>query len=145
MNRIERKVEAATVAASEGSAATRIEIVSERRRSHDAEFRARIVAASLVPGTNIKELARRHGLCSSIVYRWRRTDIPRAGAASAVRLVPVQIADPRKVQGPASLKPPPHQEATGRIEIELENGVRVHVDAHVTTTTLRRVIAALRG
>ena len=70
-------LEAATVAAS----AARIEIVGERRRVHDAAFRARVVAEALAPGARMRDLARRHGLCTSLIYRWRREAMPREGAA----------------------------------------------------------------
>ncbi len=63
---------AATVAASE----CRIEIVGERRRAYDPEFSARLVEASLVPGTQVRDLARRHGVCVSLVYLWRRSTRP---------------------------------------------------------------------
>jgi transposase len=69
--------EAATVAAT----AARVEIVGERRRVHDAAFRARVVAEALAPGARMRDLARRHGLCTSLIYRWRRGAMPREGAA----------------------------------------------------------------
>ena len=75
---------AATVAATSADAAPRIEIVGERRRAHDAAFRARMVAESLTPGARVQELARRHGICASLIYRWRREATPQVGAASAV-------------------------------------------------------------
>ena len=61
---------AATVAASQ----PRIEIVGERRRAHDAAFRARMVAASQQPDICVRDLARRHGICPSLIYRWRRLE-----------------------------------------------------------------------
>ncbi|WP_338034058.1 transposase [Lichenicola cladoniae] len=64
--------EAATVAATQAASMQRIEIVSDRRRAHDPAFRALVVANSYVPGTRIRELAARHGICTSLVYRWRR-------------------------------------------------------------------------
>ncbi len=73
--------EAATVAATEA----RIEIVGERRRAHDAEFRARVVAECLVPGARMRDLARRYGICSSLIYRWRRSALPMETAVAAVR------------------------------------------------------------
>ena len=76
--------EAATVAAT----GARIEIVGERRRVHDAAFRARVVAEASVPGVRMRDLARRHGLCTSLIYRWRRDAMPRDGAAVAVRPEP---------------------------------------------------------
>lgn len=72
---------AATVAASERP----IEIVSERRRAYDAEFRARLVAASQAPGACVRELAQRHGVCVSLIYRWRRSVAPPMCAAVSSR------------------------------------------------------------
>lgn len=73
--------EAATVAASEA----RIEIVGERRRAHDAAFRARVVEECSVPGVRMRDLARRHGICTSLIYRWRRSARPVETAVAAVR------------------------------------------------------------
>ncbi len=73
---------AATVAASEA----RIEIVGERRRAHDAAFRARVVEECLAPDARMRDLARRHGICTSLIYRWRRSARPVETAVAAVRL-----------------------------------------------------------
>ena len=67
---------AATVAASE----LRVEIVGERRRAYDAAFRARVVAESFLPGARAAELAQRHGICKSLIYRWRRVAAELAAA-----------------------------------------------------------------
>jgi len=48
---------AATVAAIDAASMQRIEIVGERRRAHDAAFRARVVAECMVLGTRVQELA----------------------------------------------------------------------------------------
>jgi transposase len=72
---------AATVAATE----PRIEIVGERRRAYDAEFRSRLVQASLEPGARVRDLAQQHGVCVSLIYRWRRSAparMPRRGSRS---------------------------------------------------------------
>ena len=61
--------EAATLAATVAAPMPRIEIVSDRRRAHSAEFRAAMVAQSLEPGIRIQELARRNGICASLIYR----------------------------------------------------------------------------
>ncbi len=73
--------EAATVAASEA----RIEIVGERRRVHDAAFRARVVEECCVPGARMRDLARRHGLCTSLIYRWRRSAVSQQPVVAAVQ------------------------------------------------------------
>lgn len=137
---------AATVAGTDAASMQRIEIVGERRRAHDAAFRARVVAECMVPGTRVQELARRHGICTSLIYRWRRVAAPQAGAASAVRLVPVRVTEPRPPAERSAPSPPAGVvQRRGVIEIELAGGVRVRVDGEVSLAALRRVVTALRG
>jgi transposase len=149
MDKIEDEIAsvAATVAATEAAPMQRIEIVGERRRAHDAAFRARMVAASMVPGTRIRDLARQHGICSSLIYRWRREASPQVGASSAVRLVPVRVTEPRQTdrRGTAARPAAADVGRGGLMEIELAGGVRVRVDADVSPAALRRVLTALRG
>ena len=65
-------VVAAKVAATDAAPLPRIEIVEERRRSHDAGFRARVLAAASAPGARVEEVAQRYRICTSLIYRWRR-------------------------------------------------------------------------
>lgn len=137
---------AATVAATDAASTQRIEIVGERRRAHDAAFRACVMSESMVPGARVQELARRHGICSSLIYRWRRVAAPQAGAASAVRLVPVRVSEGRPAEKQAApARPAAEARRGGLIEIELNGGVRVRVDGEVSLASLRRVVTALRG
>lgn len=145
--------EAATVAATQAASMQRIEIVSDRRRAHDPAFRAHVVTNSYVPGTRIRELAARHGICTSLVYRWRREQAGAAAAVktgSALRLVPVQLVDePRAAERqPNQSRPTPTPKASAKpalIEIEFPGGVCVRVDETVNQAALRRVVAVLRG
>ena len=124
----------------------RIEIVGERRREHDAAFRAMVVEQAGQPGGRVQDVARRHGICSSLIYRWRRAASPQAGAGSAVQLVPVRVAKPR-VETRSAPRPSLSQTSPtrpGLIKIEFEGGTRVRVDDDVSLATLRRVVAALR-
>src|SRR3954469_10119668 len=121
------KQDAATVAAIGGEALERIEIVGERRRAHDAEFRARVLAEAAMPGARVQAVASRYGICPSLIYRWRRDggDVP-AESPSRVHLFPVRLeAGSEAVAGAASraagARPP------GIIQIELSNGVRISV------------------
>ena len=43
-----------------------------RRRSWSADDKARILAASMRPGANVSEVARRHGLSPQQLFGWRR-------------------------------------------------------------------------
>lgn len=121
----------------------RIEIVAERRRAHDDAFRREMVALSLEPGVRVRELARRHGICASLIYRWRREQAE-LGPVSGTRLLPVQMVSQEVApcdRAPTSVPARP----SGSIEIELDGGVRVRVGDDVSLTALRRVMAALRG
>jgi transposase len=141
------KHEAATVAATRGEAMPRIEIVADRRRAHSAAFRADVVAESLIPGVRVQDVAERHGICPSLIYRWRRTVGADAAGGGAVRLLPVRLADAFD-ETPAPTLPRSRAAAVrraGSIEIELAGDVRVRVDESVSAVALRRVLSVLRG
>ncbi len=55
--------------------ATRIiEMVgTEPRRWFSDDDKARIVSGAMMPGASVLDVARRHRVCTSLVYRWRRT------------------------------------------------------------------------
>jgi transposase len=134
--------EAATVAATDGGATARIEIVGERRRAYDAAFRTKVVAESVAAGARVREVARRHGICPSLLYRWRRAAEANNANGSRMRLFPVRIAaspDPPPPRAPVSAS-----RRAGLIEIELAGGVRVSVDEGVSLAALRRVMLILR-
>ena len=141
------KREAATVAATCVGGMPRIEIVGERRRARTAAFRARVVAESLAAGARVRDVAERHEVCPSLIYRWRRFAGVDATDGGSVRLFPVRIADrsdetslpPSPSLRPAAMRP------GGSIEIELAGDVRVRVDDNVSLVALRRVMAVLRG
>ena len=135
------RYEAATVAATVSQASPRIEIVSDRRRAHSAEFRAMVAEQAREPGARVTDVAIRHGLCPSLVYRWRRS---------------VQIGEPTTLPGPSfvpiTLTPTPAAgpkplltRCEGTILIELPGDVRLTVPEGISTAALRRVLAVLRG
>ena len=145
---VNRADEAATVAATQAASVQRIEIVGDRRRAHDAAFRARVVAESYVPGTRVRELAARHAICTSLVYRWRRDCTAAAGGGPALRLVPVRLVEEQR-SAKARQEPPrpvlPLAAKPASMEIEFPGGVRVRVDETVSQAALRRMVAVLRG
>ena len=96
--------EAATVAASE----IRIEIVGERRRVHDAAFRARVVEECCVPGARMRDLAGRHGICTSLIYRWRRSAVSQQPVVAAVQsnaTGPIRPGKPMEAGSPLAFVP----------------------------------------
>lgn len=133
--------EAATVAATAADTVQRIEIVSDRRRRHDASFRALVVADSLVAGVQVRDVAQRHGICPSLVYRWRRMAGSTPGTFTP-GFLPVRITEERAAAPPAD---PVLPRVPSVIEIALSDGTRVRVDETVSLAALRRVLGALRG
>ncbi|WP_419731106.1 IS66-like element accessory protein TnpA [Lichenicola sp.] len=136
---VNRADEAATVAATQAASVQRIEIISDRRRAHDPAFRARVVAESYVPGTQVRELAGRHGICTSLVYRWRRERAVAARTGSALRLVPVRVVEEQHPAETQQEPPRPARPSAPRpvakpalMEIEFPGGVRVRVDETVS-------------
>ena len=76
------------------SASQRIEIVTghERRRWYSDEDKARAVAEAAQPGRTVHEVARQHGICSSLLYRWRRMGLgAHEPARAAAKLIAVQV------------------------------------------------------
>jgi transposase len=125
----------------------RIEIVADRRRAHSAAFRADVVAESLVPGVRVQDVANRHGICPSLIYRWRRPAGADTAGDGVVRLFPVRIAESSggTLASPPSASRPAAGRRAGSIEIELAGDVRVRVDETVNVVALRRVLSVLRG
>jgi transposase-like protein len=70
----------------------------------------------------VPEVARQHGICTSLVYRWRRMAHPQAGAGLPLRLLPVRVAEAGAVKAAATRPPEPRR--PGSIEIE-RGGIRI--------------------
>jgi transposase len=89
----------------------------------------------------VHTVARRHGICSSLLYRWRRNGIGvQQQAGVTAPLIPVQIASPEHVAARSTTM----DRVERLVEIVLPNGCRVHIDQHVDGRALRRILAALR-
>jgi transposase len=131
----------------------RFDVVASTRRNWSREQKLAIVAEVDVAGASLSQVARRHGVHASLLFRWRRKlkakpetragevengapppatpEMP--GAAPAQRFMPVRLQPP---EAPASAKP-------GVIEIVIEGGRIVRVGADVDTAALVRIVTAL--
>jgi transposase len=124
-----------------------VRVRHERHRNWGPDEKLRMVRETLRPGAVIAEVARRHGIGTGLLYTWRR-----AMLASAVSgFVPAQVqpaletttgadGQPAVVAKPV---PPRIRPASGRVEVEFPNGVRVRVDGSVDAVLLRGVLTAL--
>ncbi|NDV89539.1 transposase [Aurantimonas aggregata] len=124
----------------------RMEIVSGagRRRAFSPAMKARIVSETLAPGMTVSEVARRHDLDRSLVYRWRRGfDIRHAGKVGV--FLPVAVTEeavstePIRLDGAAAAP----DKLSDRIEIDLGRGRCVRVGADVDADALSRVLDVL--
>ena len=100
----------------------------ERRRRWAPAEKARIVEESQAPGGTVSEVARRHGVNANQLHLWRRQ--VRLASESRVRFLAVAVA-------------PERRSGEGAIEIDLDAGVRLRVDAAVDEAALGRVLRAL--
>lgn len=127
-----------------------VEVVTrgERRRRWSPEQKLRIVAEAMQPGVVAKEVARREGIGTGLLYTWRRdllagiaptSPVPRLPAVAAA----MSSAAPPIVEAPAASAAPVPPPGTGGMEIALPGGAVVRVDATVDEAALRRVLAAL--
>jgi len=129
-----------------------VEIITrrERRRRWSLQDKVRIIAETNEPGSMIRAVAARHGVCESLLFTWRRQ--AREGllspALESPAFVPVQaLTSASTAVAPLDERPcraSRSEGAPGLIEIELGNGRQVRVGSDVNLAALRRVLAALR-
>ena len=109
----------------------RIEVITgvARRRRWSVEEKLRIVAESLRAGASVSLVARRHGLRSNQLFRWRK--MAREGAFGPLPanppFVPVRVIGDEVPPPLRSSSVPPSAEVSSAIghslvEIELANG-----------------------
>ena len=91
--------------------------------------------------TSISDVARRHGIHASLLFRWRRAA---RGARPVAEPRPPTTFVPLALPAPTA-SPPPCEANAGRIEIEVAGGHRVRAEAGADAAVLRSVIEALVG
>ena len=131
----------------------RVEILrsGERRHHWSAEEKARIVAETLVAGTTVAEVARKHGIAPGRIFAWRREARTKEhGEPVAPGLAKVHVAAPPPTAAmqdmPAEEVPRSARQAgkwTGVIEIDLGDGRCLRVDADVDADALGCVLDVL--
>ena len=130
----------------------RVEIVTrgEGRRSYSPEEKARFLAETVAPGARVSEVAQRHGICASLLHRWRREAEGRPvrrlarRAAQAASFVPVLVEAAAPVAAPAGA---PGTCGRGELSIDvvLRNGRVLRVGADVDAAAVARLAAALEA
>lgn len=116
-------------------------VVAGTRRSWSPEQKRAILAEADDPATTASAVARRHGLHSSLLFRWRRAVLAEQQArptAAPPVFVPLALPPPAAA---AAERPT----GSGVIEIDLAGGHRLRAEAGADLTLLQGVIAALLG
>jgi transposase len=124
----------------------------ERRRRWRVEEKLRIVAECERPGACLAAVARQHDVSSGLLWNWRRqARRGLLGADLAPAFFPIQVTGEPVSRDPDPLSTLPavasgrSASADGQVEILLADGTMVRAGQNVSLTTLRRVLAALRG
>lgn len=129
----------------------RIEVINGAggRRRWSADYKARILEETLVPGAAVSEVARRHGLLPQQVFGWRREArcALDAGSAASSAFMPVTVEPPSTAVRRDQPKPPRCKRAAPRascgIELEL-GGVIVRIGSDASPKSIAAVIKALK-
>jgi transposase-like protein len=138
---------------------TEVDIVGpDRRRTRSEQEKAALLAEIDAEGGKVRLVARRHQISESLLYNWRSARKAAAlalGAPRNVEFLPVGIIDrPKPGSPPMPSSPCPEPAAqqlltvdskAGSIEIMLQNGARVSVDAFVNEKALSRVLRAMKA
>ena len=113
--------------------------VATTRRKWSRDEKRAIVAELDSPGASVSEVSRRHGIHTSLLFRWRRDGGLHRAPAPAARSQPAAFL-PMTVSAPM---PPKSISPSARIEIQLTNGRVVRIDASVDADALVSIVAAL--
>ena len=113
--------------------------LAEPRRRFSDDDKARIVSEAMMPGASVGDVSRRHRVCKSLIYRWRRLLLRDGVAVQAAQLpapgfVPVDVAS---VAAPA----PPEPLGPGVVEVVAASGQRVRLAPPVDPRVLKVVLA----
>lgn len=142
-------MEASTPMSDRMSARTEfVEVVTrgERRRRWSPEQKLRIVAEAMDPTVAAVDVARRWGIGTGLLHKWRRELLMAVIPARITPRLPAIAAEEVPCENaPAVITEAASLPGDGRIEIALPGGVVVRVDAGVDKAALRRVLAALEG
>ena len=112
------------------------DIVASTRRQWGAEQK-RAMVNEIAAGSSVSEVARRHGVHTSQLFRWRRelrAELSNGAPAATPEFVPIRLPAPAATSTAGKV---------GSIEITIAGGRRVRVDLDVDTAALVRVITAL--
>lgn len=121
-----------------------VEYVATTRRRWSKAQKSSILAEVDAPGGSVSEVARRHGLHTSLLFRWRRAvakPMPASASSPLPAFVPLTLPAPMP-PAPADSSSPSRADA---IEIVLTSGRIVRVGSAIDVSALRRLLDALEA
>jgi transposase len=127
-----------------------VESVAVERRSFSLRQRERALAAAAAPGAKVAEVARRHGICPSLLYRWRRQSEGREPRRAADRpgFVLLRVDVGSRCDGSAGAAPGVPVAAAAemtQVEVVLRNGRVLRVGAGVDAALVARLAGVLEA
>lgn len=116
----------------------RVEVIvgGNQRRRWSSEDKAKITAASFMPGANVAAVAREYGVSQGLLHYWRRCARERVSERHEMRFVPVVTLD--------EAQPPAYSGKRLAVRVEI-NGACVVIECGGDEQALRTVFNALRG
>ena len=141
----------------EGSRRRRQRLAEGPRRRYTLDFKLRVLEETFAPDASVAAVARRHGMNTNVIFRWRRLfrEGKLTGEAGAEQnllpppadFIPVRVIVDEPLPPPSQpgdVKPP-RRGGRGMMEITLRGGVVIRVGADVDDEALARVAAVLGG
>lgn len=119
------------------------------RRIYSPEEKIRLVGEAHGGRGAVTAVARRHGVCTSLIYRWRRQLKSGELSAEEPGFVPVHVLAaapaglPSPVMTPSTPEPPPVERRAALVEVVLSNGRVLRVAEDIAPAILRRLVGAL--
>jgi transposase len=118
---------------------------AERRRRWSSEEKLQILREASAPGSSVGAVARRHDICRSQIYQWRRAF--RSGrlcseSLAVVDFLPVEVCDDGEDEELAANEAP---SPDIMISIELCHGRTLRLPSALPCHEIRRLIAAVEA
>jgi transposase len=118
----------------------RVEVITgrERRRRWSEEEKRAIVAASLMPGAVVSEVARRADVVPGQIYRWRKELRFVAEGFAPVLIAPPNAGSATAAGEVACGEPAIEVEFAGKVRVRIPNSVPAELAAAVVKALSRR-------
>ncbi len=118
----------------------------ERRRRWSSEEKLQIVQEAFAPGSSVGTVARRHDICRSQIYQWRRefrSGRLRSKSLAVVDFLPVEVCDEEDEPGPPNDTLSSSSGVLILIKLRHERTLRIPSD--LPCDQIRRLIVAVEA